>query len=290
MTVPIPLAPAALRRSGQARHRCRDGRDGRDGRDLRGRLRRAVAAALLGAVLVGCGTRATDPSATDTVDDRSSASAAPSPTVEEVPADPEDAAPEPARVARPGGHLEVFEAPGSGTASQVLAPVTGFDSPTVLLVTGQRGEWLEVLLPVRPNGTTGWIRADAVEVTSVDLAVVVDLATRELRVLDAGEEVLTTPVAIGDAQHPTPPGTFFVTDKLDTGDPDGPYGPFALGLSARSDVLTEFAGGDGQVGIHGTDAPSSIGRAASHGCIRVPNDVIAELAHLLPLGTPVTVW
>jgi lipoprotein-anchoring transpeptidase ErfK/SrfK len=81
-----------------------------------------------------------------------------------------------------------------------------------------------------------------------------------------------------------------VTDKLDTGEPAGPYGPYALGLSAYSEVLTEFAGGDGQVGIHGTNVPSSIGEAASRGCLRVPNDVVERLARILPLGTPVIVF
>jgi lipoprotein-anchoring transpeptidase ErfK/SrfK len=79
-----------------------------------------------------------------------------------------------------------------------------------------------------------------------------------------------------------------VTDKLATGE-DGAYGPFALGLSAHSDVLTEFAGGDGQVGIHGTNDPATIGQAVSHGCVRVTNDVITRLEALVSLGTPVTI-
>lgn len=149
--------------------------------------------------------------------------------------------------------------------------------------------WVEVHLPVRPNGSTGFVRRDAVTFDVTDLAVEIDLDARELRVLRGGEELLVATTGIGDADHPTPTGTFFVTDKVATEDPDGPYGPYALGLSARSDVLTEFAGGDGQVGIHGTDAPASIGEAASKGCLRVSDQVVTELAHLLPLGTPVTI-
>ena len=48
-------------------------------------------------------------------------------------------------------------------------------------------------------------------------------------------------------------------------------------------------GGDGQIGIHGTNQPASIGNAVSHGCVRVPNEIITQLAHNLPLGTPVTI-
>ena len=216
-----------------------------------------------------------------------------------APAEPADTLPaavlpgHPALVARAEGELDLYDRPGADAVSRTLPATTAFGSPRALLVTAVGDEdddgWLEVLLPVRPNGTTGWIRTDAVELRTVAWHVTVDLDARELAVLDGDEVVLTAPAAIGDADHPTPTGLFFIIDKLDTADPDGPYGPYALGLSAWSDVLTEFAGGDGQVGIHGTDAPSSIGRAASHGCIRVENAVIEELARLLPLGTPVLI-
>ncbi|MBV8386095.1 MAG: L,D-transpeptidase, partial [Acidimicrobiia bacterium] len=59
--------------------------------------------------------------------------------------------------------------------------------------------------------------------------------------------------------------------------------------SAHSNVLTSFMGGDGMVGLHGTDAPGSIGRAVSHGCIRIGNADITKLAMMLPLGTPLIV-
>jgi lipoprotein-anchoring transpeptidase ErfK/SrfK len=72
-------------------------------------------------------------------------------------------------------------------------------------------------------------------------------------------------------------------------DPRGFYGPYAFGLSAYSPVYTSFAGGDGQVGIHGTDNPGAIGRDVSHRCIRVANAVVARLARRLPLGTPVAI-
>lgn len=52
-------------------------------------------------------------------------------------------------------------------------------------------------------------------------------------------------------------------------------------------MYTSVAGGDGQVGIHGTSAPGSIGHDVSHGCIRVRNAVIERLAKRIPLGSPV---
>ncbi|GAA1949809.1 L,D-transpeptidase [Microbacterium aquimaris] len=218
-------------------------------------------------------------------------------TVQTAPASPgtaadtaaPDAAAEPAHVARLTAAVDVFDAP-AGVVVRTLDAATGFGSQTVLLVTdADRTGWLEVMLPGRPNGALGWIRSDAAEVREVALEVQIDLAARELSLLDAGTVVWTTPTAIGDPEHPTPTGSFYVTDKLDTGDPNGAYGPYALGLSARSDVLTEFAGGDGQIGIHGTNVPDSIGQAVSHGCPRIDNALVAELAALLPLGTPVTI-
>jgi lipoprotein-anchoring transpeptidase ErfK/SrfK len=99
----------------------------------------------------------------------------------------------------------------------------------------------------------------------------------------------TTEIAIGAPDTPTPTGSFYVTDLLDNENDNGAYGPFALGLSAHSDTLSEFAGGDGQIGMHGTNEPWSIGQSVSHGCVRVPNDVITQLATSLSLGTPVTI-
>jgi lipoprotein-anchoring transpeptidase ErfK/SrfK len=94
-------------------------------------------------------------------------------------------------------------------------------------------------------------------------------------------------VAIGSPQYPTPTGLFYITDPIDLHDqPNLGYGVFAIGLSGHSDVLSEFGGGDGQIGIHGTNNPGDIGRDVSHGCVRLTNDAIERLSQL-PLGTPV---
>ncbi len=101
--------------------------------------------------------------------------------------------------------------------------------------------------------------------------------------------MLETEVAVGSPQNPTPTGNYFVTDIVELADPTGPWGPFALGLSAFSDTITEFNGGDGIIGIHGTNRPASIGQPVSLGCVRVPNEVAARLADLVELGTPVEI-
>jgi lipoprotein-anchoring transpeptidase ErfK/SrfK len=99
----------------------------------------------------------------------------------------------------------------------------------------------------------------------------------------------TPRVGVGGGFSQTQTGRYFVADLLRPPDPGGFYGPYALGLSAYSRVFTSFAGGDGQIGIHGTNAPEGVGSDVSHGCIRVRNGVIARLARLLPLGTPVSI-
>ncbi len=252
-------------------------------------LRARAGALALGAVLLlaGCG-----PTPRTTSPPDAGAQAVHPAATPEVPTEPAHRVPA-ALAGRARAPLAVYDAPHDPTPSQTLPAATAFGTQTVVLVsdagTGPEDGWLEVLLPVRPNGATGWIRSGDVELRDVTLAVDVDLASRELRVFDGGKELLTTAAAIGDPDHPTPTGRFYVIDKLETPDPAGAYGPYALGLSAHSDVLTQFGGGDGQIGIHGTNAPTSVGQPVSHGCLRVDNDVIERLARLLPLGTPVTI-
>lgn len=250
-------------------------------------LRILLAAAVTALVLAGCGGAADDrrvgTSARETVS-AEAVTPAPSARPRSNPS---------STVARARGELRVYDRPGDGRPATVLAATTGFGSPTVVLVstvgTGARDGWLKVLLPVRPNGATGWIRTSDVDLRTVALQVRIDLARRQLTVFDGEARLLTTATAIGEPDNPTPTGRFFVIDKLETPDPSGAYGPYAIGLSAHSEVLTEFAGGDGQIGMHGTNAPDSIGRPVSHGCLRVNNAFIERLAHLLPLGTPVTI-
>ncbi len=199
---------------------------------------------------------------------------------------------EPALVVRSDHDLVLHEVADQFSPSRTVPAANGFGSALALLVTDEEvAGWVEVLVPGRPTGSTGWLWLDGsgVELRQVTTVVHVDLAARTLTLYDGDQVVLTTPVAIGAPDAPTPTGVFSVTDKLQDPNPDGAYGPFALGLSGRSEVITDFAGGDGQIGIHGTNDPSSIGQAVSHGCIRVPNEVIVQLNELLPLGTPVIV-
>jgi len=162
-------------------------------------------------------------------------------------------------------------------------------TPLVFLVRGRRGPWLRVMLPSRPNGSEGWVREAGMELRSDPYSVLIDLGEHRLIVRHAARRVLEVPVGVGRAATPTPSGLYYVAELLRQPDPSGTYGPWAFALSAHSSVLAHFGGGDGQVGIHGTDDPSGIGHTVSHGCIRVRNHVIERLAAILPLGTPVRI-
>jgi lipoprotein-anchoring transpeptidase ErfK/SrfK len=171
-------------------------------------------------------------------------------------------------------------------------PVRRLSGPAarVLLVRERRKHgWLRVLLPVRPNGASGWIRARRVMLRTNPYRIDVALHAHRLIVWRGPRAILRTPVGVGRAVTPTPRGLAYVTRLLRQPDPRGAYGPWAFGLSVYSPVLTSFGGGPGEVGIHGTDEPGGIGRDVSHGCIRLPNATVERLARMLPLGTPVRI-
>ena len=247
-----------------------------------------VAALGLGA----CGGSARPTLSSDpTVNPTSTSAILPSDPETETSVDPRSSLDARGVVARVTNSIEVFDAP-NGSVVQTLSPTTEFGSATTLAGvdwSDPQRTWLRVQVPVRPNGTTGYVRASDVALGRTDLHIEVDLGARRILVRDGMTILVDSSVAVGAADTPTPTGSFFVTDVVDTPNDAGAYGPFALGLSAHSDVLEQFGGGDGQIAIHGTDQPSSIGAAVSHGCVRVPNDVVNQLADIVPLGTPVTI-
>ena len=153
----------------------------------------------------------------------------------------------------------------------------------------QRPGWVKVLLPTRPNGSSGWIHAGDVQVSADPYHMQVDVAAPQITVFNGTQVVYQGPVADGAPDTPTPPGLFYARVLLQTPDPNSVYGPFAYGLSAHSDALTTFEGGDAEIGIHGNNDASALGKSVSHGCVRMDNGAITELAKVLPLGTPVQI-
>ena len=166
---------------------------------------------------------------------------------------------------------------------------TYYGLPTTLLVTDQQTGWLKTLLPIQPNGTTGWVHDTDVTLSQTTMRMQISLSSRYLVLYDGATKILDTGVGIGKDQTPTPLGLFYVTDPVDlTTRPNGAYGAFALGLSGFSDVLKSFDGGPPQIAVHGDTVAADVGEKVSNGCIRVPNPAILEIAKRVPLGTPVS--
>ena len=148
--------------------------------------------------------------------------------------------------------------------------------------------WARVRLPVLPNNTMGWVPRRALGgYRVVQTRLVVDRGSLEATLFRNGKAVFRAPVGIGKPSWPTPPGEFYIRNRLQ-GFRSVFYGPVAFGTSARSSVLTDWPAG-GFVGIHGTDRPELVPGLVSHGCIRMKNEDILELGRLMPVGTPLTI-
>ena len=169
------------------------------------------------------------------------------------------------------------------TNVRTVLPVMGF-------VRGKDGNrWVHVRLPGRPSGHTGWILADQTIRSSTEWRIVVKVGAARVTVFRDGDLVRSFEAVVPKASTPTPYGQFFVEEALSISSQDV-GGPYALAISARSDIFQEFEGGPGQIAIHGTDGlPDPLGSAASHGCIRLSPSAITWIARRIGGGVPVTV-
>lgn len=177
----------------------------------------------------------------------------------------------------------------AGTRTWSLRNPNADGAPLVMLVIGQRTGGYLVRIPARPNGSIGWIRASDVSIGITEYSLRISKSLHRLYVYRLGVLKRTIIVGLGRPSAPTPSGKYFLAELLQSPNPNGAYGPYAYGLSAFSSVFTEFEGGPGQIGMHGTNDPSSIGRNVSHGCIRMGRTDIVWLARRVPAGTPITI-
>jgi lipoprotein-anchoring transpeptidase ErfK/SrfK len=176
-----------------------------------------------------------------------------------------------------------------------LAPVRFLQNPTiehiplVFLAKARQGEWLYVQIPMRPNESMGWIRESDVNVSEVHSRIVVESAAHTLTVFQDDKPVFQAPVAVGTGGTPTPTGSFYIDAIVKLSRPDTVWGPYQLSVTGFSDVLKTFGGGQGQIAIHGTNAPGLIGGNVSHGCVRMQNPDITQVAALVGIATPVEI-
>ncbi len=186
---------------------------------------------------------------------------------------------------------EVHKWPSAKSGSLPLIganrPITGVR--TALPVFGQTKNWLHVRLPGRPNGLTGWILRKSTVLSVTPWHLVVEIGRRRVLAFRQGHVVKSFSAVVGKPSTPTPLGTFFVEEAVRLS-PGGIGAPFALALSARSNVFQEFEGGPGQIALHGLTGIGGVpGTAVSHGCIRLDSAAMTWLVLRIRAGTPVTI-
>ena len=165
-----------------------------------------------------------------------------------------------------------------------------FGIPTVAWIHRRdtTGRYGLVDVPYSGSRATGWIRIAGLKLRQTPIAVRADLSRREIVVTRLGKVIMRFPSTIGAPASPTPPGRYFVTDRVPFS-PSSSLGAFAFGISGIQTNLPPGWRGGNQLAIHGTNDPSSIGQAASAGCLRVSRSALERLKPLLSLGTPVTI-
>lgn len=188
-----------------------------------------------------------------------------------------------------GPTVDIYVSSAAQSPERRLINPNSDGAPLRFLVRSADSPRLSVYLPYRPNGATGWIDRSQVQLLSDPYRLEISIPRHSLKLFKAGRLQEMDPVGIGRGVTPTPAGTYYLTELLQPANPGGVYGPYAFGTSAFSTVLTDFGGGSGQIGLHGTNDPTALGRNVSHGCLRVSDDVITRFARALPLGTPVII-
>lgn len=187
--------------------------------------------------------------------------------------------------------------PGDGRQRGVQSAVAPWGHGAVRLLVlesalGPAGHrWLRVRLTRRPNGAFGWIRSDDTRLSQTPWRILVSRRLRRLTLLRAGRVRWRARIVIGRPATPTPTGLFAIAEIIRQ--PRGSeLGPLALHLTAHSRVLFDYGGGPGRIAIHGRSGPllsDPLGSARSHGCIRIPNQVLLRLTRTVRAGTPVVV-
>jgi hypothetical protein len=187
----------------------------------------------------------------------------------------------------PSGHRLTLRASPGGPVLTTIGSHTEFGSPQTFSVAYVKGPWLAVRSTALGNTRLGWVRARRVHLLNRTLSLEVDLSKRELIVHDVGI-LRRMRVAVGAPDTPTPPGTFYVTDKLRGADFGSYYGCCILALSGRQPHLPQGWSGGDRLAIHGSPTPTW-GLAVSNGCLHADEADLQYLMRTVPLGTAVRI-
>lgn len=203
-------------------------------------------------------------------------------------APPTPEVPEVTPLASPKGAVPTFDGPDGEAIGQV-----GFwyGYPMTMPIVEEQGDWMRIMLPERPNGSTAWVRAADVVTSSSPYRIVISLGQTNLTVYEDGFPLFTVPVGIGKDSTPTPKGSFFVA-VIGAPAPAN-YGPVVLDTSSHSEAIESWQGsGDAITSIHGQLSESSAAQIGTTGA-RISNGCIRMLAadqlkmDIITVGTPV---
>lgn len=159
-------------------------------------------------------------------------------------------------IVKPGETLSIIAMNYRRTLKQLLA-ANKINNPNILYI-GQ-----QITIPNLPNPET------------IPYSIQISISRKRLILYRNGQVVKEYPIAVGKIVTATPVGDFVIVNREPN--PGGPFGVLWLSLSKI------------HYGIHGTNDPSSIGKAVSLGCIRMYNQDVLELASIVPNGTKVLI-
>jgi len=161
---------------------------------------------------------------------------------------------------------------------------------TLLVEQFAGAERLEVLVPGIPTGAFGWVDASDVALSHHNFSLLVELSNQRVTVFERELSIMQADAAINPGSAPLASGRYFTTELVNFADTTA-FGPYGFGLSGSSASLEPFAGEPGQLAIHGTDEPETIGTPVTSGSIRLRNEDMDTLVQQigLPAGVPVVV-
>ncbi len=190
--------------------------------------------------------------------------------------------------------LKIYDKVPPGSTLKLTFPRAGVKQiSSTFLAVGEATDpdgrtWYHIRLPIRPNGSTGWVLASDVTPVPLTHDIRIDLSEHRLDLYELGQKKTSYPVAVGKQATQTEAGDYYVTLKAKPVKTRNVYGDVIMMISAFSEALPDWPNG-GQEGIHGTFETASIGKDASHGCVRLRNEDILQLTQSVPIGTPVFV-
>lgn len=204
-------------------------------------------------------------------------------TIEGAPQDPDPYGETDGTVVHPQSTTIVHDAP-DGEEIARMEPEQIND--TWLPVIDEQDGWKQILLPSRPNTSSGWIVDEDLDEQYTPYLIRVHLESKELRLFHEGAEIGSWTIGIGAEDTPTPEGRTYLMGSFTDENQD--FSPIILPLGSHSDTLDDFGGGPGTVAIHTWPEESAFGEEISDGCIKIPQGGLNELTEV-PLGTLVLV-